>query len=132
MAQDLHSSPCTSSKKQDAEIFFPKILGLLAALAIGGCASQAKPPVDMTLVQQIQHGIVATCGYKVELGNLAAIINTFVPGATLVGTAIGAVCAAVEPLTVAHAGPAVNLPPPIVNGVPVKGHKVPLPKPRPK
>ncbi len=138
MAQDRPSSHCTNSKAFKAcRNFTPKILGLAAAMAIGGCAA-TKPPLELTLVQQIQHAIIDSCGYKVQIDSLIAVLNTFVPGAGLLTLAVDTVCQVVEPLTVGHAGPAVRVPPPVVNGVPLKGHfvgkthTIPLPRPRPK
>ena len=91
----------------------PFVLGLLL------CSCATTKPVSDDLVAKVRNGIIATCGYKADIGTLAQLINTFIPGFSLLDLVVNTVCAAIAPLTpgTGTAGPRPKGATVVVNGV---------------
>lgn len=90
-----------------------------AAMGLGGCATTGSLTSTQVTdeINLIKSDVKAACGYVVPLADVAAIVNTFLPGASIVGTITTQICSAVTALGVRRG---VSLPQ--VNGVVLHGY----------
>lgn len=110
---------------------------MLAALALGGCATSGTLPSTGTTapptstgnatVDAVQSAVVKACGFLPTATTVSGILSTFVPGAAPVTAIVSqiatSICAAVAPPR-ASARRKASSGPPTVRGVTVEGRFV--------